>query len=281
MKINKNETVALVGESGCGKSTTVALILRFYDVNEGRILVDGVDVRDWDIVSLRKTMGLVMQEPTLFNYTISENILYGLPNAKNSQIRESTEIANALEFIESTAIENAFDESASSLLTEIERNHEYLTFKYGEEKLKEIKNDLEMIRKEEEKKGEFIAQEGDIDRRSEDKKDLTLHNGFRIQCGIKGSKLSGGQKQRIAIARAIIRRPKILILDEATSALDETSQRKVQVALDNIMKERTSIVIAHRLTTIEKCDRIMVLEAGRLVESGNFNELKSKSGGIF
>jgi ABC-type multidrug transport system fused ATPase/permease subunit len=108
-----------------------------------------------------------------------------------------------------------------------------------------------------------------------------LHSGFNIQCGIKGSKLSGGQKQRIAIARAIIRRPQILILDEATSALDEESQRKVQVALDNIMKERTSIVIAHRLTTIEKCERIMVLESGRLVEEGAFTELKQKDGGKF
>ena len=126
-----------------------------------------------------------------------------------------------------------------------------------------------------------MTQEGDIDRRTQEKKDVTLHQGFNINCGIKGSKLSGGQKQRIAIARAIIRHPQILILDEATSALDEASQRKVQVALENIMKDRTSIVIAHRLTTIEKCDRIMVLEEGRLVESGSFTELKSKNGGIF
>ncbi len=123
--------------------------------------------------------------------------------------------------------------------------------------------------------------EGDIDRRGADKKDIELHRGFGIQCGIKGSKLSGGQKQRIAIARAIIRRPQILILDEATSALDEESQRKVQIALDNIMKQRTSIVIAHRLSTVEKCDRILVLESGRLVEDGGFHELKQKEGGIF
>jgi ABC-type multidrug transport system fused ATPase/permease subunit len=134
MKINRNETVALVGESGCGKSTTVALILRFYDVNEGRILVDGVDVREWDIVSLRKSMGLVMQEPTLFNYTISENILYGLSDASNTQIRESTQIANALEFIESSAIENAFDDSANALLSELKRNESYLQSHYGTEK---------------------------------------------------------------------------------------------------------------------------------------------------
>ncbi len=126
-----------------------------------------------------------------------------------------------------------------------------------------------------------MAVEGDIDRRGADKKDTQLHNGFNIQCGLKGSKLSGGQKQRIAIARAIIRRPQMLILDEATSALDESSQRKVQVALDNIMKDRTSIVIAHRLSTVEKCDRILVLESGRLVEEGGFQELKNREGGIF
>ena len=126
-----------------------------------------------------------------------------------------------------------------------------------------------------------MTQEGDIDRRSQDKKDVSLHQGFNIHCGIKGSKLSGGQKQRVAIARAIIRHPQILILDEATSALDEASQRKVQVALDNIMNDRTSIVIAHRLSTIEKCDRIIVLESGRLVESGTFGDLKAKEGGVF
>ncbi len=137
------------------------------------------------------------------------------------------------------------------------------------------------IRKDEEKKGKFVAVEGDIDRRGAEKKNIKLHNGYSIQCGIKGSKLSGGQKQRIAIARAIIRQPQLLILDEATSALDEASQRKVQVALENIMQDRTSIVIAHRLTTIEKCDRIIVLESGRVVEDGAFKELKQKEGGFF
>jgi ABC-type multidrug transport system fused ATPase/permease subunit len=145
MKISKNETVALVGESGCGKSTTVALILRFYDVTEGKILVDGVDVREWDIISLRKAMGLVMQEPTLFNYTISENILYGKLDANNSQIRGATHIANAAEFIESDAIENAFDDSANALLKELQRNQAYLEHKYGPDKLKEIKDDLEKL----------------------------------------------------------------------------------------------------------------------------------------
>ena len=101
MHIKPNETVALVGESGCGKSTTVQLILRFYDVNDGRILIDGVDVRDYDLVSLRKAMGLVMQEPTLFNYSVAENILYGNSDAMNSEIREASKISNALEFVES------------------------------------------------------------------------------------------------------------------------------------------------------------------------------------
>ncbi len=110
---------------------------------------------------------------------------------------------------------------------------------------------------------------------------MELPRGFARDCGVRGSKLSGGQKQRIAIARAVIRSPKILILDEATSALDEESQRKVQAALDNIMKNRTSIVIAHRLSTVEKCSRILVLEEGRLVEEGKFTELKQKSNGIF
>ena len=102
LKIIPNETVALVGESGCGKSTIVSLILRFYDVNEGRILVDGVDVREWDLKSLRRAMGLVMQEPTLFNYSVAENILYGEPNSLNSDLRKVTQISNATEFIEST-----------------------------------------------------------------------------------------------------------------------------------------------------------------------------------
>jgi subfamily B ATP-binding cassette protein MsbA len=104
--------VALVGESGCGKSTIVSLILRFYDINEGCILVDGIDVRHWDLQELRLRMGLVMQEPTLFNYSVAENILYGKPNAYNSQIREATSVANANEFIESHHLENAFDDSA-------------------------------------------------------------------------------------------------------------------------------------------------------------------------
>lgn len=133
----------------------------------------------------------------------------------------------------------------------------------------------------EDKDGKFQTVKGEIDDREQSLKDVTLHAGFDIDCGMKGSKLSGGQKQRIAIARAVIRQPNILILDEATSALDEESQRKVQVALDNIMVNRTSIVIAHRLTTVEKCNRIVVIEDGRVIEEGNLHELQRKQDGYF
>ncbi|TNV71999.1 hypothetical protein FGO68_gene1196 [Halteria grandinella] len=111
--------------------------------------------------------------------------------------------------------------------------------------------------------------------------DIALTNGFDTQCGVKGGKLSGGQKQRVAIARAVVRKPNILILDEATSALDEESQKKVQEALDNVMVGRTSIVIAHRLTTVEKCSRVVVIEDGKVAEEGNFHELKKQDGGHF
>ena len=122
---------------------------------------------------------------------------------------------------------------------------------------------------------------GEIDTRDQSAHDIALNQGFDIICGLKGGKLSGGQKQRVAIARAVIRRPNILILDEATSALDEESQRKVQIALDNIMIGRTCIVIAHRLTTVEKCSRVVVIEDGKVVEEGKFNELQNHEGGYF
>lgn len=123
--------------------------------------------------------------------------------------------------------------------------------------------------------------EGDVDTREKSLKDIELHEGFQITCGLKGNKLSGGQKQRVAIARTIIRQPKILLLDEATSALDEDSQKKVQGALENAMKGRTTIIIAHRMSTIEKCDKIFVLEHGKVIEEGGFEELKNKDGGFF
>mmetsp|Transcript_50160 Transcript_50160/g.68541 ORF Transcript_50160/g.68541 Transcript_50160/m.68541 type:complete len:159 (+) Transcript_50160:413-889(+) len=128
---------------------------------------------------------------------------------------------------------------------------------------------------------QFTGIKGELDHRTEDQKGESLHNGYETLCGNKGSKLSGGQKQRIAIARAVIRKPQILLLDEATSALDEASQRKVQNALDKIMVGRTSLVIAHRLTTVEKCSRVAVIENGQIVESGTFDNLKNQEGGYF
>lgn len=130
-------------------------------------------------------------------------------------------------------------------------------------------------------KNEFTGVKGELDHRDESKKGDELHHGYDTLCGNKGSKLSGGQKQRIAIARAVLRKPQILLLDEATSALDEASQRKVQNALDNIMENRTSLVIAHRLTTVEKCKRVAVIENGQIVESGTFESLKNKKNGYF
>ena len=120
-----------------------------------------------------------------------------------------------------------------------------------------------------------------MDERGSELKNDSIMKGFEVECGVKGGKLSGGQKQRIAIARAIVRQPNILILDEATSALDEESQRKVQQALDNVMVGRTSIVIAHRLTTVEKCSRVVVIEDGVVVEEGKFKDLKNNEGGFF
>ncbi len=172
-------------------------------------------------------MGLVMQEPTLFNYTISENILYGNSNALNSEVRESANVANALEFIESQDLTNSFGDEPEVLLRELKRREKAIKDALGEKEYENLAAQLELIKKEQEKKGKFISVEGEIDSRDESKKDIQLHNGFHINCGLKGCKLSGGQKQRIAIARAVIRKPKMLILDEATSALDEASQRKV------------------------------------------------------
>ncbi len=140
---------------------------------------------------------------------------------------------------------------------------------------------LEHLVKKEELEGKFVSVKGETDERDNSYNDINLSNGYDVNCGVKGGKLSGGQKQRIAIARAVIRNPNILILDEATSALDEESQRIVQKALDNVMEGRTSIVIAHRLTTVEKCTRVVVIEEGKVVEEGKFSDLKNQQGGYF
>ena len=153
----------------------------------------------------------------------------------------------------------------------------------GLEKYTEELDVLNKCKEQEDKSGgKFESIYGDIDTRDKVLEDVQLSNGFKdVQCGIKGSKLSGGQKQRVAIARTIIREPRVLLLDEATSALDEDSQKKVQEALNNAMKGRTTIIIAHRMSTIEGCDKIYVLDCGKVLEEGNFEELKAKKDGFF
>ena len=199
--IKKGKMVAIVGPSGAGKSTIADLISRFYDVTTGAILIDGNDLRDLNINSLRNNLGIVTQETILFDETIEFNIAYGKVQYTRSELIEAAKAANAYD---------------------------------------------------------FITQQPE---------------GFQTIIGEKGSKLSGGQKQRIAIARAILRNPPILILDEATSSLDTNAEREVQIAIENLMRERTTIVIAHRLSTIKQADLIIVLENGKIVEHGNHESL--------
>lgn len=204
--VSKGKTLALVGQSGSGKSTIANLVTRFYDVNKGSITIDGQDIRDLTKKSLRNLMGLVTQDSILFNDSVKNNILLGKENASDEEVIEALKIANAWEFV----------------------------------------------------------------------KDLP--NGIDTNIGDSGNKLSGGQKQRLSIARAVIKNPPIMILDEATSALDTESERLVQVALENMMKNRTSIVIAHRLSTIQKADTIIVMQKGEIVEQGKHQELLDKKG---
>lgn len=206
LKIEKGKTVALVGQSGSGKSTLVDLLPRFYDVVDGEILVDGINIKELKIKDLRRLMGIVNQEAILFNDTFFNNIAFGRENSTLEEIKAAANVAHANEFIEST-------------------------------------------------------------------KDQYEHN-----IGDRGGKLSGGQRQRISIARAVLSNPPILILDEATSALDTESERLVQDALTNLMKNRTTIVIAHRLSTVIHADEICVLNEGRIVERGKHDELIRMNG---
>ncbi|MCM5663795.1 ABC transporter ATP-binding protein [Galbibacter mesophilus] len=206
LEIPKGKTVALVGQSGSGKSTIANLVTRFYDVNNGSISIDGINIKNISIKSLRSLMGIVTQDSILFNDTVANNIRIGKPNATPLEIEEAAKIANAYEFI----------------------------------------------------------------------KDLP--NGFDTNIGDAGGKLSGGQKQRLSIARAVLKNPPIMILDEATSALDTESEKLVQLALENMMKNRTSIVIAHRLSTIQNADSIVVMQRGEIVEQGTHQELLAKQG---
>lgn len=206
LKVPKGHTVALVGQSGSGKSTIANLLTRFYDVQEGSIAIDGVDIKQMTQHSLRSLLGLVTQDSILFNETIKENLLIGNQTATDEAIIEALKVANAWEFV----------------------------------------------------------------------KDLP--KGIHTNIGDSGNKLSGGQKQRLSIARAVLKNPPIMILDEATSALDTESEKLVQQALENMMKNRTSIVIAHRLSTIQSADTIVVLSKGKIVEQGKHEELLAKKG---
>ncbi|APY11746.1 antibiotic ABC transporter ATP-binding protein [Seonamhaeicola sp. S2-3] len=206
LTIPKGKTVALVGQSGSGKSTLANLITRFYDVNKGSILIDGEDIKNLTMASLRKQLGIVTQDAILFNDSIKNNLKLGKEDATDEEIINALKVANAWEFV------------------------------------KELPNTIE------------------------------------TNIGDSGNKLSGGQKQRLSIARAVLKSPPIMVLDEATSALDTESERLVQVALENMMKNRTSIVIAHRLSTIQNADEIVVLNKGEIVEQGKHNQLIAKNG---
>tara|TARA_S200000501_G_C20867444_1_gene762625 strand:- start:2088 stop:3923 length:1836 start_codon:yes stop_codon:yes gene_type:complete len=205
-KIKKGEIYALVGPSGAGKSTLVDLIPRFYDTIRGSITIDGVDIKDIKISSLRSLMGIVTQETFLFDDSIRANIAYGVDNISDEKIQEAAKAANAHDFI------------------------------------------------------------------------VELPESYNTIIGERGVSLSGGQKQRIAIARAIVKNPPILILDEATSSLDSESEKHVQSAIENLMHQRTVIVIAHRLSTVHNASKILVLNKGRIVQEGKHEELINKSG---
>jgi len=209
LKIRKGQTVAVVGKSGAGKSTLADLLPRFMDVDQGAILIDDVDIRDLKLKELRNLMGIVSQNPILFNTTFKDNIAFGVNAPELQEVENAARIANAHDFIVETVL------------------------------------------------------------------------GYDNVVGESGNKLSGGQRQRISIARAIMANPPILILDEATSALDTESERLVQEAILNLMKNRTSIVIAHRLSTIQNSDLIVVIDEGKIVETGTHAELMVKSDGYY
>lgn len=199
--LNKGKSVALVGQSGSGKSTLANLLPRFYDLHEGEILMDGINIKDISLFDLRNRLGIVTQDAILFNDTVAKNISFGMKNVTKEQIIEAAKIANAHDFISN------------------------------------------------------------------------LENDYETNIGDSGNKLSGGQKQRISIARAVLKNPDVLVLDEATSALDTESEKLVQEALNNLMKNRTSLIIAHRLSTIQHADEIIVMHEGEIIERGTHSEL--------
>ncbi|HXW06298.1 MAG TPA: ABC transporter transmembrane domain-containing protein [Vicinamibacterales bacterium] len=208
-EVEAGQMVALVGLSGAGKTTLVNLIPRFYDVSSGVILIDGVDIRDVTLTSLRANVGIVTQETILFDDTVANNIAYGSPQATPAEIEEAARAAHAHDFV------------------------------------------------------------------------VTLPQQYDTSIGERGQRLSGGQRQRLAIARALLKNAPILILDEATSSLDAESERLVQEALTNLMRNRTAFVIAHRLSTVRRADKIVTLERGRVVEIGRHEDLVARPGGVY
>jgi ATP-binding cassette, subfamily B, beta-glucan exporter len=202
------QTIALVGATGSGKSTTLNLLHRVFDPTEGRVLVDGRDIRTITLASLRANIGVVFQEPFIFARSIEENLRIGKPEATRAEMEQALEAAQAIDFV----------------------------------------------------------------RRAP--------NGLETVIGERGRNLSGGERQRLSIARALLKNPPVMILDEATSALDAKTERQVQQAIEAAMRGRTTFVIAHRLATIRHADRILVLDRGRVIESGSFDELVAR-GGVF
>lgn len=207
--INPNETIAIVGPSGSGKSTIAQLLMHFYDLNSGQLLIDNKDIKNFDLYTLRNQIGIVSQEPILISESIEDNIRYGRPDASLEEVYAASKLAYA---------------------------HDFIT---------------------------------------------NFPDGYKTLVGEKGVQLSGGQKQRVAIARAILKNPKILILDEATSALDSESEFLVQKALENLQKKRTTLIIAHRLSTVKKADKIFVLDQGRIVQNGSHEELILNTEGFY
>ncbi|MBQ4625095.1 MAG: ATP-binding cassette domain-containing protein, partial [Clostridia bacterium] len=206
LDIGKGQKLALVGPSGGGKTTLCHLIPRFYNYDEGKLTIDGVDINDITLESLRRNIGIVQQDVFLFDGTIGENILYGRPDATYEEMVEAAKRANIDEYV------------------------------------------------------------------------ATLPDGYDTQIGERGVKLSGGQKQRLSIARVFLKDPAILILDEATSALDNTTEILIQEALDELCKGRTTLVVAHRLSTVRNADRIVVVSRGKIIEEGTHDALIAESG---
>ena len=209
LKIEPGEMIGLCGPSGAGKTTLINLICRFYDPIEGQILIDGMDVRDFDVKWLRRQIGVVLQEPYLFHGTIAENISYGNPAATELEIIRAAKAANAHDFI------------------------------------------------------------------------VSFPDGYDTLVGERGQSLSGGERQRISIARAILHNPRILILDEATSSVDTETEKQIQQALDRLVEGRTTIAIAHRLSTLQAADRLVVLDKGKVAETGSHAELVNKEDGVY